>query len=30
MAIVPKTATVYVVGERSPELARFKRKWTIL
>jgi hypothetical protein len=29
MAIVPKAATVYVVGERSPGLARFKRKWTI-
>jgi hypothetical protein len=30
IAIVPKAATVYVVGERSPELARFKRKWTML
>ena len=27
MAIVPKAATVYLVGEALPGLARFKRNW---
>jgi hypothetical protein len=30
MAIVPKAATVYLVGEALPGLARFKRNWTKL
>ena len=30
IAIVPKDATLYVVGELTPELSRFKRKWTNL
>ena len=30
LAIVPKDATVYLVGDALPELARFKRKWTKL
>ncbi len=30
IAIVPKDATVHLVGEASPELKRFKRKWATL
>ena len=30
IAIVPKNATIYLVGDGWPGLARFKRKWTKL
>jgi hypothetical protein len=30
IAIVPKEATIYFVGDARPELARFKRRWVAI